>query len=72
MVNCKNGFSDGTPKGMMQILEKREVNVSKMKTEDMREKLQSLHDFKYEKTKVETLLLNKGIMDILYQNFIVS
>ena len=53
-------FSDGTPKGMKKVLEERGVNVSKMKAEDMREKLQSMHDFKYEKTKVETLLLNNG------------
>ena len=44
---------------MKQVLEERGVNVSKMKAEDMREKLQSMPDFfKYEKTKVETLLFN--------------
>ena len=48
-------FSDGTPKGMKQILEERNVNVTKMKAEDMRKELQSMPDFKYEKTKVETI-----------------
>ena len=48
----------GVPKGMKQVLEERGVNVSKTKAEDMRETLQSMHDFKYEKTKVETLLFN--------------
>jgi len=53
-------FPDGTPKGMKQVLLERGVNVSKMKAKEMREKLQSIHDFKYEKTKTETLLLNNG------------
>jgi len=35
MVNYMNGFPDGTPKGMKQVLEKG-VNVSKMKVEKMR------------------------------------
>ena len=48
-------LADGTPKGMKQVLEERGVNVSKMKTDDMREKLQGMHDFKYEKTKVEAV-----------------
>lgn len=30
-------FPDGTPKGMKQVLEERELNVSKMKAEDIRE-----------------------------------
>ena len=34
--------------------------MNKMKAEDMREKFQSMHVFKYEKTKVETLLFNNG------------
>ena len=37
---------DGTTKGIKQ------------RTEDMREKLQSMHNFKYQKTKVETLLVD--------------
>ena len=53
-------LADGTPKGMKQVLIERGVDVSKMRAENMREKLQSMHDFKYEKTKVETLLLNNG------------
>ena len=62
-------FSDGTPKGTKQVLEERNVNVSKMKAEDMRQVLQSMPDFKYEKTKVETLLLDNGYK--VYFNFIV-
>ena len=30
-------FPDGTSKGMKQVLEERELNVSKMKAEDIRE-----------------------------------
>ena len=32
--------------------------MTKMKVDDMRQALQSMPDFKYEKTKVETLLLD--------------
>ena len=41
-------FPDGTPKGMKQVLEERGMSVNKMKAEDMREKLRSMRDFKYE------------------------
>ena len=53
-------FPDGTPKRMKQVLEERGVNVSKVKPDDMREKLQSMHDFNYKKTEVGALLLNNG------------
>ena len=53
-------LADGTPKEMKRVLEERGVNVTKMKVDDVREKLHSMHDFKYEKTKVETLLLSNG------------
>ena len=49
-------FDDGTPKGMKQVLFERGVNTTKMKAEQMREILQNMPDFKYEKTRVETLL----------------
>ena len=32
-------FSDGTPKGIKRVLEKKNVNVTKMKAEDMRQVL---------------------------------
>ena len=53
-------FSDGTPKGMKRVLEERNVSVTKMVAEDMRQALQSMPDFKYKKTKVETLLIDNG------------
>ena len=52
MVDCKKFFfPDGTPKGMKQVLGERGLNVSKMETEDTREKLQSIHDFDMRKLK---------------------
>ena len=42
-------FDDGTPKGMKQVLLERGVNTTKMKAEQMREILQNMPDFKYEK-----------------------
>ena len=46
---------NGIPKGMKKVLIERGVNVTKMKAEEMREVLREMPDFKYEKTKVETL-----------------
>ena len=51
---------DGKPKGMKKVLEERGVDVRKMKAQDMRKKLREMHDFKYEKTKVETLITARG------------
>ena len=36
------------------------MKANEMKAKEMREKLQRMHDFKYEKTKAEILLLNNG------------
>jgi len=48
-------FHDGTPKGIKQILVVRGVSVTKLK---VRSVLQNMHDFKYEKTLVERLLMD--------------
>ena len=56
---------DGNPKGMKQVLEE---NVTKMTADDMRQALQSMPDFKYEKTKVDPML-DSGTS---YLNFIAS
>ena len=53
-------FADGTPKGMKEVLRERGVNVTKMKGDEMRATLQNIHDFKYEKTRVEKLLMGHG------------
>ena len=58
-------FSDGTPKGMKRVLEER--NVSKIQAEDMRQALQSMPDFKYDKTKVETLFLDNGYKAYIFR-----
>ena len=53
-------FPDGTPKGMRKILEERGVDLTGMKTDDMRRRLKEMSDFKYENTKVETYISAKG------------
>jgi len=45
-------FSNGTPKGMKEVLHERGVNVTKMKGDEMREILQNMYDFKYEKPEL--------------------
>ena len=50
----------GIPKGMKQVLKERGVNTDGMKAEDMRKVLGSHHDFKYEKTRVEHYLHQRG------------
>ena len=52
--------SKGTPKGMRQVLMERGVDVRGMKADDMRKTLKEMHDFKYEKTKVETMIAARG------------
>jgi hypothetical protein len=51
---------NGVPKGMRTVLEERGVHVLGMKAEDMRKKLKDMHDFKYEKTKVEKYISGRG------------
>ena len=52
--------SKGTPKRMQQTLLKRGVDVKGMIANDIRKKLKEMHDFKYEKTKVESTLSARG------------
>ena len=52
--------SNGTPKGMIQVLVERGVDVRGMKADDMRKRLKEMHDFKYEKTKVEAMITAQG------------
>ena len=60
---------DGTPKGMKLVLQERGVDVSGMKAEDMRLALQQMHDFKYEKTKLESLLATNGYRGFFIPKF---
>ena len=53
-------FSDGTPKGMRQVLNERGVDTKGMKAADMRKALREMHDFKYKMMKVEHLVSNSG------------
>ena len=68
-IHQKMVLPDGTPKGMKMVLEERKVNVSGMKAEDMRSALQQMHDFKYEKTKLESLLATNGYRGIFIPKF---
>ena len=43
--------------------------MSGMKTEDMRLALQQMHDFKYEKTKLENLLITFGYWGMFIPKF---
>ena len=52
--------STGLQKGLKSVLEERGVNVKGMKKEDMVKVLEEMRDFKFQKTKVEELILNKG------------
>ena len=51
---------NGVAKGMRKVLEEQGVNVTGMKADDMRKTLKSMHDFKYEKKKVEKLVTDRG------------
>ena len=62
-------FSDGTPKGMRQVLNKRGVDTKGMKAADMRKALGEMHDFKYEMMKVEHLVSNCGYRAIFIPKF---
>ena len=53
-------LQDETPKGMRMVLQKPGVDVNGMKGDDMRKNLKEMHDFKYEKTKIETLVATRG------------
>ena len=60
------------PKGMKEVLCERGINVTGMKGEEMRRILQNMHDFKYEKTKVEKLLMDHGYGGILFPSSIAN
>ena len=51
------------------VLQERGVDVSGMKAEDMRLALQQMHDFKYEKTKLKSLIATNGYKGIFILKF---
>lgn len=59
-------FSNGTPKGMRQVLTEWEIDTTEMKASDLRQVLGEMSDFKYEKTKVEHMVINWGYRAIFY------
>ena len=60
---------DGTPKGLKIILEERGVNTTGMKKNDMQAVLASHVDFKHEKSRIETLLINRGHIPIFLPKY---
>ena len=52
--------SDGLQKGLKRVLQERGVNVKKMLRDDMIKVLEEMRDFKFQRTRVEELILSKG------------
>lgn len=69
MVITTEGPTKGQPKGMKLVLEDRGVNTEGLKADAMREILREMHDFKYEKTKLENLLLSHGYKGFFLPKF---
>lgn len=62
-------FNNGTPKGMSQVLTERGVDTRRMKADDLRRVFGEMSDFKYEKTKVEHMVSNRGYRAIFIPKF---
>ena len=54
---------------MKLVLQEQVIDVSKMKADDMQATLQEMNDFKYEKSKLESLLLCYHYKCLLFSNF---
>ena len=52
--------TEGKQKGMKTILEECGINVKGLRKENMIKLLEEMRDFKFQKTKVEEVILNKG------------
>ena len=52
--------SSGIQKELKSLLEERGVNITGLKKEDMIKIVEDMRDFKFQKTKVEELILNQG------------
>ena len=52
--------AEGKQKGMKTVLEEHGINVKGLWKEDMIKLLEEMRDFKFQKTKVEEMILNKG------------
>ena len=62
-------FRDGTPKGLKKILEERGIDTTRMKKEDMQAVLGSHADFRYEKSRIENLLIEHGHIPIFLPKY---
>ena len=52
--------ADGLQKGLKTVLEERGVNVKKMHKDDMIKTLSEMRDFKFQKSRVEEVILKRG------------
>ena len=52
--------ADGLQKGLKTVLEERSVNVKKMHKDDMIKILSKMRDFKFQKSRVEEVILKRG------------
>ena len=62
-------ISTGFQKGLKTLLEERGVSTIGLKKEDMVEKVEQTRDFKFQKTKVEEMILNQGHMVMFLPKF---
>ena len=51
---------EGIQKGLKSLLEERGVNTAKLKKDEMIKIVEEMRDFKFQKTKVEEMILSKG------------
>ena len=51
---------EGIQKGFKSLLEERGVNTAKLKKDEMIKIVEEMRDFKFQKTKVEEMILSKG------------
>ena len=68
-TRSKMVLPDGTPKGMMLVLEERGVNTKGMKAPQLREKLKSYNDFQNPKTLLEDLVESRGHLCYFYPKY---
>ena len=61
--------ADGLQKGLKTVLEERGVNVKKMHKDNMIKTLSEMRDFKFQKSRVEAVILKRGHRVMLILKF---
>ena len=62
-------YSDGTPKGLKNILTERGINVRKMKLDDMKKEIATHPDFRDEQPEITHFLRGRGFACIFLPKF---